>query len=195
MRSRILLALIIMGLTSAGCLSVKSYVDPQLPKVTYADLLRRSDVRPIYLTLEFQTNGKPNSKGRSLALDRVTRTLEMSKLFSYVAFTPADTLDRIDIVMNNVGDKGEAITKGVGTGLTFGLAGSIVTDGYVFTTTFQAVGKEPVRKVYKHALHTTIGNANGPEGLKPLAVREAFDKVVEELVLNFLLDLQKEERL
>jgi hypothetical protein len=195
MRSRILLALIIMSLTPAGCLSVKSYVDPQLPKVTYADLLRRSDVRPIYLTLEFQTNGKPNSKGRSLALDRVTRTLEMSKLFSYVAFTSADTLDRMDIVMNNVGDKGEAITKGVGTGLTFGLAGSMVTDGYVFTTTFQAVGKEPVRKVYKHALHTTIGNANGPEGHKPLAVREAFDKVVEELVLNFLLDLQKEERL
>jgi len=100
MRSRTPLALILMSLTSAGCLSVKSYVDPQLPKVTYADLLRRSDVRPIYLTLEFQTNGKPNAKGRSLALDRVTRTLETSKLFSYVAFTPADTLDRMDIVMN-----------------------------------------------------------------------------------------------
>ena len=99
----------------------------------------------------------------------MTRTLETSKLFAYVTFTPGDSIDRMDVVMNNVGDVGEAVAKGVGTGLTLGLAGSMVTDGYFFTATYQAVGKEPVRKVYKHALHSTVGNAKDPEGLEPVA--------------------------
>jgi hypothetical protein len=49
--------------------------------------------------------------------------------------------------------------------------------------------------VYYHALHSTIGNAEGPKGLTPMKVQEAFDKLLEELMLNLILDLQKEERL
>ena len=51
-------------------------------------------------------------------------------------------------------------------------------------------------KVYRHAIHSTVGNAEGPPGLVPEeSIRAAFDKVVEGLVLNMLLDLQKEEQL
>jgi hypothetical protein len=185
----------LVSLMSAGCLSVKSYVDPQLPKVTYADLLQRREVRPVFLRVEFQANGKANAKASSLALARVTRVLESSKLFSSVAAAAAADLDQMNILIDNVGDRSEAAAKGVGTGLTLGLAGSMVTDGYVFTGTYQAAGKTAVTKIYKHAMHSTIGNAKGPEGLTAMTVQQAFDKIVEELVLNFLLDLQKEERL
>ena len=67
MRSRILLSIVIVSLMSTGCMSVKSYVDPQLPKVGYGDLLRQSDARPVYLSVEFQRNGAPHSKATSLA--------------------------------------------------------------------------------------------------------------------------------
>ncbi len=50
-------------------------------------------------------------------------------------------------------------------------------------------------KVYHHAIHSTIGNAPGPTGIEPMSVGDAFNKVVEGLVLNLLLDLQKEELL
>jgi hypothetical protein len=53
-----------------------------------------------------------------------------------------------------------------------------------------------VTKVYRHAIHSTIGNADGPAGLvAEESLRAAFDKVVEGLVLNLLLDLQKEEQI
>src|SRR5262249_30405612 len=100
-----------------------------------------------------------------------------------------------NILIDNVGDKGEAAAKGFGTGLTLDLAGSLVTDGYVFTGTYQAAGKAPITKVYKHALHSTIGNAKGPERLTPMTVQQAFDKVLKDLVLDCVLDLQKEEGL
>ena len=195
MRSRLFLTILVVSLASTGCISAKSYIDPQLPKVGYADLLRRSEPRPLHVNVEFQRNGTPHSGATSMTLDRVVRVLEASKLFSVVGLKDEDGRDRIQVVLNNVADIGDAVAKGVGTGLTFGAAGSMVTDGYVFTATYRPVGKDPVQKVYRHALHTTIGNASGPAGLTPMTVQEAFDTVVQDLVLNFLLDLQKEERL
>ena len=71
-----------------------------------------------------------------------------------------------------------------------------MTDGYVLTATFRATGKQAVTKVYRHAIHSTIGNADGPPGLvAEESVQAAFDTVVEGLVLNLLLDLQKEEQI
>ena len=189
-----LLVIVLAGLT-AGCLSVKSYVDPQLPKVGYGDLLPRRELRPAALTVAFQRNGEPSSLGTPRARDEVRAVFEKSKLFSAVTEKATDDADRFDIVLDNRGDVGDAMAKGFVTGLTFGGAGSRVTDGYVFTVKFQKAGAEPLTKVYRHALHSTIGNADGPPGLVPMSIGDAFGKVVEELVLNLLLDLQKEERL
>lgn len=61
--------------------------------------------------------------------------------------------------------------------------------------TFTRVGRPPIEKVYKHALLSTVGNAKGPEGLTPMSVTEAVDQVLQELVLNFILDLEKAEAL
>jgi len=187
------LGLLVAGL--AGCLSIKSYVDPQLPKVGYADLLARRDPQPVVLTVAFHRNGAPAMLGVSRARDEVRGVVERSKLFSAVMEKSTGSADQLDVVLDNVGDLGDAAAKGTKTGLTFGASGSQVTDGYIFTATFRPLGKEPVTKVYRHALHSTIGNAPGPPGLTPMGLNEAFNKVVEELVLNLLLDLQKEERL
>jgi len=188
------LVIVLAGLT-AGCLSVKSYVDPFLPQVAYGDLLPRRELRPAALTVAFHRNGEPASLGTSRARDEIRAVFEKSKLFSAVIDKPSGDADQFDIVLDNRGDVGDAMAKGMLTGITFGGAGSRVTDGYVFTVKFQKAGAEPVTKVYRHAIHSTIGNAAEPQGIPPMSIGEAFSKVVEGLVLNLLLDLQKEERL
>ncbi len=187
------LALLVAGL--AGCFSIKSYVDPQLPKIGYGDLLSRRDPQPVVLAVAFYRNGEPATLGVSRARDEVRAVVERSKVFSAVLDRSTAPAAQLDIVLDNVGDLSDAAGKGAKTGLTFGASGSQVTDGYVFTATFRPVGKDPVTKVYHHALHSTIGNAPGPAGLTPMSLGEAFNKVVEELVLNLLLDLQKAELL
>jgi hypothetical protein len=194
--ARILVVGWLAVLAMSGCLSVKSYVDPQLRKVAYADLLARPNRQPVALAVKFHRNGEPAPRAVSTATAAVRTVVEKSALFASVVETATDEVDRLEIVLDNVGDIGDAAGKGVLTGLTFGAKGSLVTDGYVMTATFRPVGKDPVTKVYRHALHSTLGNTEGPPGLvAEESLQAAFDKVVEGLVLNLLLDLQKDERL
>lgn len=196
MRLSLTATLVALAIATSGCLSLKAYVDPQLPRVGYADLLARPHPRPVSLRVEFHRNGEPATLGASTARGAVRSVVEKSKLFSTLLDKPADDVDRLEIVLDNVGDTGDAAGKGALTGLTFGAKGSQVTDGYVFTATFRSVGRPAVTRTYRHAIHSTIGNAEGPPGLvAEESLRTAFDKVVEGLVLNLLLDLQKEEQL
>lgn len=192
--------IVVVGLlavaATSGCLSVKSYVDPQLRKVGYADLLARPNRQPVALAVNFHRNGEPAPRAVSTATAAVRTVLERSGLFTALMEKATGDVDRLELVLDNVGDTGDAAGKGALTGLTFGAKGSMVTDGYVMTAIFRPVGREPVTKVYRHALHSTIGNAEGPPGLvAEESMQAAFDKVVEGLVLNLLLDLQKDERL
>ena len=182
----------LLGILASGCLSTRSYVDPALGHLAYSDLSKGGPPASVYLTVEFQTRGKKNLAATSSTYDRISTVLRSSGLFSAVQSTGSQEEARLDILMNNVGDIGKAVSKGIGTGLTLGLVGSMVTDGYEFKATYTAPGKEPVTKVYQHALHSTIGNKQGPPGLKPMSTQEAFDQVVEELVLHLLQDLQKD---
>lgn len=72
------------------------------------------------------------------AREAVRTVVEKSKLFSSLLDKPGE----------NVGDTGDAAGKGALTGLTFGAKGSQVRDGYVFTATFRAVGKQAATQTY-----------------------------------------------
>jgi hypothetical protein len=196
MITRAVATCLMLMMTLTGCLSIKSYVDPTLPKVGYGDLLARSDRRPVALLVAFHRNGEPATLGASTATKTVQGVVEKSNLFSSLLDQPKDDVDQLKIVLDNVADTGDAAGKGAVTGLTFGAKGSQVTDGYIMTATFRAPGKPAVTKVYRHAIHSTIGNADAPAGLvAEESTRAAFDKVVEGLVLNLLLDLQKAEQI
>ena len=158
-------ALLVLIGTTTGCLSVRAYVDPQLPRVGYSDLLARRESRPVVLTVEFHRNGEPATLGASTAREAVRAVVEKSTLFSSLLDKPRDDVDRLEIVLDNVADLGGAAGKGALTGVTFGAKGSQVTDGYVLTATFRPTGKPAVTKVYRHAIHSTIGNAEGPQQL------------------------------
>jgi hypothetical protein len=97
----------------------------------------------------------------------------------------------LKVVVNNLADLSDAAAKGFGTGLTFGAVGTLVTDYYEVTITYtDSSGKEQSKK-YKHALHTTIGNKKAPfDNVEPTTPADAFGTIVEQVLLNFVKDMQ-----
>lgn len=114
----------------AGCISPKSYLDPSQPKIGYTDLTRPSKPIPLKLTTEFQRNGEPNPKANATLLDGSSRILRASGM---IEPDGQNSVGSMHITVNNVADIATAATKGFGTGLTFGLIGSTVSDNYELT--------------------------------------------------------------
>ncbi|HEX7642928.1 MAG TPA: hypothetical protein VF472_12045 [Burkholderiaceae bacterium] len=180
---------LLLCLLNAGCLSTKSYVDPTLPKVQYSDL-KPVDPKPVVqVVYEFQTNGASNPRATEATRGYVMDTLKTSNLFADLPAAPATAERKLYIVINNVFDSKEATGKGVGTGLTLGLAGTMVTDNYVMTASYDAPGAPEVKHSYRHALHSTIGNADGPKGLVATTPKEGGRTIVTDLTLNLLRDM------
>lgn len=113
-----------------------------------------------------------------------------------IAVPTADSgAPQLKVIVNNIADLGSASAKGVGTGLTFGLAGSVVSDYYEMQVVLTRGQKTISKDGYKHALHSTIGNASGPAGLDPTTPAAGFGKIVEQMLLNALKDLDADPEL
>lgn len=181
-----------IALAGSGCLQVKCYVDPQFRSADYLSIKAPANPTPVVVTAIFQTNGKPKKQLHTVVRKQITKVLAATRVFTEATSTRTNEAGRLDVTVNNVGDIGSAVGKGFGTGLTFGLAGSAVVDGYVMTATYSPPAGASVTKTYKHALHSTVGLHSAPKGMEPVPMADAFDQVVEDMLLNFLRDLQKE---
>jgi hypothetical protein len=199
MKIRILNALLVLisAVSLSGCLSVKSYVDPGLPSAGAESVVPIASPAPIQVLYEFRNKGAANAKATELTNARVLQVVKQSKLFSEVSAVPVAGQRRLTITVDNVPitSEGDAKAKGFGTGLTFGLVGSMVTDGYVCEATYSAEGGAPVKFNFRHAMHTTIGNASGPAGLTGLSPQEAVYAMLDQLTWSILRDLSKSGRL
>jgi hypothetical protein len=186
-----LVCVVVGSLLLSGCLSTKHYLDPALPKVAIADLKQPAVVQPVQLMFEFQTNGTTNARATESVRPMVLDTLKKSKLFSDVVVAPATADRKLFVTINNFGNMDDAKTRGFTAGLTFGLSGTMVTDGYMLTASDVTPGRAEVKHSYKHALYTTIGNADGPAGLPEVPKADAVRQVMEGLTLNLLNDMSK----
>jgi hypothetical protein len=175
-------------LSTAGCISVKSAVDPAYGKTKYEDIARPAEPFKWKVSVQFQVDGKPAQKADSTLRDSVERVLRASGL---IVPTPDSVSGEIHVVLNNITDKAAAAAKGFGTGLTFGLVGSTVTDLYEMEVTITANGKTFHKSGIRHALHSAVGNASLPEGLEPVPPATAFNRIVEQMLLNALKDFQE----
>jgi hypothetical protein len=184
------IAIVVVG----GC-AMNAYMDPTLPKVSYSDIAPKINRGALYLSVEFLTHGKPNPRATEQVSEKIKKVLLASQWYSAVSSVRETSMDSLVVVMDNIGDSAKAGGEGAVTGLTLGLAGSLVTDEYIFSATFVPLGKESVRREYRHAIHTTIGVREGPPGLQPMSLEAAIDKLVEDLVLSLLRDLSKGEHL
>lgn len=170
----------------SGCLSVRSYVDPQLHDLNWSAVKAPAQPHQISLDVEFYRNGARYARADKEVRGAVERAMQKSGV---VALQGTDAPAQLHVKINNIANIGEAMKKGFGTGLTFGAKGTSVTDGYEITIVYERDGKK-VEKTYKHALHTTVGNADPVTPATPMAPVQAFDQVVEDAVLHFLRDAQ-----
>lgn len=186
-RSALMLVLAALGLS--GCLSLKSYVDPNFGRATYEDIRKPAEPYKLKVVTQLLRNGKEIKSGVRELQPRVERVLRDSGVGVPVKEGESGELH---VVLNNIGDTKEAAEKGFATGFTLGLSGTMVTDYYEMDGELRMGDKVFRKQGYKHALHSTIGAKEGPPGLQPMKLMEGFDKVLEQLVLNLLADAQKE---
>jgi len=177
-----------------GCLSVKSYVDPAYKSLSYSDIKKPAQPIPVVLTTEFQRNGAVVPKAGKELQSAVERSLRATGVFSPTAQANGEKQAKLHLTANNVADLGEAAGKGVLTGLTFGAVGNAIADKYEFKFNYvDAQGKE-VSERYPHMILTTVGNKKAPiENVQPMLINEAFNKVVDDVVIRFSSDLQKQQ--
>lgn len=184
-RGLTLLAALAAMFLSSGCIIPKVYIDPQYRAPAMSDIAPATP-KPVRLTVTGLTNSAPNKAASRTWTKEVSAALQKSKVFVLSDAPDAATLD---IQINNVADTGDAMKKGFVTGLTFGLAGSTVTDRYVMTATLKETGADTFSGEYKHAIHTVIGADDAPiNGVSPRPLREAPGRLAEDMFLNFVRD-------
>jgi hypothetical protein len=191
-RSLRLAVVLLLGATVTGCMTVKSYVDPTLPVIANSQLPKVQQPLPTTLLFEFRTKGNANARATSSLSGRVVAAVAQSGMFGQVSSTVTDPNGPLlKVTIDNVADMGNAVAKGVGTGLTLGLAGSLVKDNYICTATYSYKGKS-FETTVQHALLSTIGNHSAPQGLTAMQPRDAINQVVDQLVLHALAQLNQE---
>ena len=170
----------------SGCISTRSYVDPKLHDLSWSAIKAPAQTHAAGLGVEFFRNGERYARADKDARGAAERALQKSGVVTLQADgSPA----RLSIRINNIANIGEAIRKGFGTGLTFGVKGSSVTDGYEITIQYEHAGQK-LEKTYQHALHSTVGNAEPATPATPMTPVQAFDQVIEDAVIHFLRDAQ-----
>lgn len=171
-----------------GCASV--YVDTATKAVPVSEMKKVAQPKPVRLVFEFQTKGAPNARATEFLKESVAEQVKKSGLFAAVDSTSSGDA-MLNITLDNVPLTDDAAAKGFVTGLTFGLAGSAVTDGYICTVTYLPAGQaKPIVKTARHAIHAVIGNAKAPTGAKKAeSVEVAVRTMAQEVLSNALRDL------
>lgn len=171
-----------------ACTSVRSYVDPGFQRVSISDLNPNPDRPTLGVLVEFQREGLPFPQATGSARQAVIAVLEESKLFSSVSSGTVNTTAQIKITIDNL--KGESRGSGTATGLTMGLVGTTAIDPYVFKISYQMMGKEITNKEYQHKLYTLIGVGSVEDGAETMQPSEGFSRVIQDVILKCLKDLQ-----
>jgi hypothetical protein len=187
-----LLVLAALSLLLSGCLAPTLYVDRTLPPASKEDVVAKSAPQPIQFLYEFQTKGSANARATELTRERALNVVKDSAMFSTISGEPQANQRRLTVVINNYPITQDAASRGFGVGLTFGLAGTVVTDGYDCTAVLTVPGGQPLKLNFKHALHTAIGNTAPPAGLtaEP-SIQDAITKVVTQLMWSIMRDVSK----
>lgn len=172
----------------SGCISPKSFTDPQVPPISFDAVERQAEPLRLRHFVEFQRNGASYPAAHATLNAIVERTLRGSS----VILPAEDGLDgEIRVTVNNIGDLGDAAARGFGTGLTFGVVGSTVVDGYEMSALLNARGRTASRSGVRHSIYTAIGNTSLPPGAELTTLDLAFQKVVESMLLRVLRDMQQ----
>lgn len=187
-RRLVLSAMLAASAMLTGCAS--QYVDTATKEIPVAEFKKPAQPRPVHLSFQFQSNGAPNGRASDFLRDAVSAQIKESGLFVLDSGSaPGGAM--LNVVLNNVPITKDAAAQGFVTGLTFGLAGTAVTDGYICQVSYLGAGQAtPLTASARHAIHTTLGNASAPAGAEKAANGEAAVRTMTRQILsNALRDL------
>jgi hypothetical protein len=172
-----------------GCASI--YVDNATKEISTAQFKVPEPKPPVMLVFEFQTKGVANAKATDYLKARVLDQVKGSGIFSEVSLTPVPENRVLSITLNNVPLTDDAFAKGFVTGLTFGLAGSTASDGYICTARYLGGSEQAaIVKQARHAIHVTMGAKGAPaNATKAANGDEAVTSMTRQIVSNVLNDL------
>ena len=180
---------------SSGQFYANYYLDPKPPKLTFADLQPVASPQPVYLVFDLYTGGTAFAEATRKLGPRVARVVEESGLFSSLSKVGSENMARIQVSLRETAVLSGRETRVLPEGLTSGLAGSKGAILYQFTATYQAPGREPIKKVFPHAVHIVEGNSPALADSFPMTATHAMDAMVDQGMLRFLRDLQREGKL
>ncbi len=175
-----------------GCASV--YLDGTTKEVPATQFKRPASPAPVQVLFDFQTKGVANAQATAFLRDRVIAQVKSSGMFSEVGSNAVANGALLSITLNNVPLTDNAFSKGFVTGLTFGLAGSQVSDGYVCTASYRSGNDTAaITKQARHAIHTTMGAAATPgNATKMPDAKQAVYQMTTDIVSNVLNDLSQD---
>jgi hypothetical protein len=180
--------LVLCAAVLPGCATM--YVDGHVKDVAPGEYRHPPSPRPVQLLFAFQTKGTANAKATDFLKKDVNDTVSATGVFSGVSADPVTGGALLSITINNVPvtSTEDAMAKGFATGLTLGLAGNVVTDGYVCTVEYQpAPGAPRITKTANHAIHTTVGAKGAPpDSVKAKNGEEAVKTMARQIVQNAL---------
>lgn len=190
-RGRVLAGLLLVAALS-GCASV--FVDAGTREVAASDYRKPEQVQPVQLLFEFQTQGVPSAQATGHLKARIADQVRASGLFSEVGDGPVKGGASLSIVLNNVPLTDNTFAKGFMTGLTLGLAGTEVGEGYVCTATFRpSADAPPVVKKARHAIYTTLGAKGRPaNSVKVDNLADAVYQMTRQIVSNVLNEVSRD---
>lgn len=177
-------------LCAAQPASAAVYVDNSLGEVPSTDIHKIATPKPTQLLFEFQTDGASNPKATKYAKPIVTEEVKASGFASEVSEGAVLDGARLSIVMNNITQK-NAASKGFLTGLTLGLAGTVVADDYdVLLSYVSADGQAPITRTVHHRLYMKIGAKASPPNATPVKkIDEAVRMIIHQVVTHGLNDI------
>lgn len=187
-----LAGLAVAAATLSGCAAF--YVDTTLGETKPEEIRKPAQPKPVQYLFTFQTKGQPNAQATGLLKAQVVEQVQASGLFSQVSDAPVEGGSLLNITINNVPITQDAAAQGFATGLTLGLAGSTVTDGYIGTLDYlpPAPGSK-LSLTANHAIHATIGSSSPPpHAEKAESAEAAVRKMVRQLVGRGLKDLSQD---
>lgn len=192
-RSLFAAAAAFLALGLGGCAS--TYVDGNVPETPKSEFRVPATPPAVQLAFEFQTKGTANARATEFFKPKVLAQLQDSGLFSGLTDKPAADAGLLVLIINNIPLSEDAAAKGFLTGLTFGLAGSTVADGYDASLRYtpSAAGAGTLSQHAKHVIHTSLGTGSPPLGaIKTSGVEEAASMMLKQVLSRLLGNLSKD---
>jgi hypothetical protein len=174
---------------AVGC---ASFPGKELPKYTYEQIVPHAPKPSIDYDAKFLTFGNANAQAVKTFQEEVDKVFTKSSFFNKFGAGIGSEKYHFSMVLKNEGNMGLAVVSGFISGFTMTIIPGYARDEYTLTVDVTKEGKLLKQYQYKHYMDTIIQLFM--IFLTPThSPAEVGRKVMDDMLLNFLHDLEKDQ--